>query len=84
MEDLLNRIIVSHFELELAVGFLSFAAKVVISGRAFLRRLFDAIRTLTTVQRITCDMRVDLLWWHTYLKDWDGLKLLRHADNRLI
>ena len=84
MEDLLNRTTISHNELESAVGFLSFAAKVVVLGRAFLRRLFDAIRRLTTTYRITYEMRADLLWWRTYLKDWDGLKLLRYMDSRPI
>lgn len=83
VEDLLNRTTISHHELESAVGFLSFAAKVVIPGRAFLRRLFDAIRRPTTRRRITYEMRADLLWWQTYLKDWDGLKLPRHIDSRL-
>ena len=36
-KDLLNRATISHQELESAVGFLSFAAKIVVPGRAFLR-----------------------------------------------
>lgn len=82
MEDLLNRATISHQELESAVGFLSFAAKIVVPGRAFLRRLFDATRRSTTTHRITYEMRANLLWWHTYLKDWNGLKLLRLIDSR--
>ena len=34
------------------------------------------------VHRITTDMRADLLWWQTFLDQWDGLKLLRHLDSR--
>ena len=26
-------------------------------------------------------MRADLLWWLSFLKDWDGLMLLRHLDS---
>ena len=69
---LLNRATISHQELESAVGFLPFAAKIVIPGRAFLRRLFDALRRPTAVHRITTDIKADLLWWHTFLDDWDG------------
>ena len=81
-KDLLNRPSISHQELESAVGFLSFAAKIVIPGRAFLRRLFDALRTPAAIHHITNDMKADLLWWHTFLDDWDGLKLLQHLDSR--
>ena len=38
-KDLLNRTSISHQELESAIGFLSFTSKVVVPGRAFLRRL---------------------------------------------
>lgn len=38
-KTLLNSGTISHRELESAVGFLSFTAKIVIPGRAFLRRL---------------------------------------------
>ena len=81
-KDLLNRATISHQELESAVGFLSFAAKIVIPGRAFLRRLFDALRRPSAVHRITANMKADLLWWSTYLDDWDGHELLRHLDSR--
>ena len=81
-ETLLKQVDISHQELESAVGFLSFAAKVVVSGRAFLRRLFDALRRLVAIHRTTSEMRADLLWWQSFLKDWDGLMLLRHLDSR--
>lgn len=82
VEDLLKKATISHRELESAVGFLSFAAKIVIPGRAFLRRLFDAIRRPTAFIRITSNMRADLLWWKAFLKDWNGLQLLRHVESR--
>ena len=61
VKDLLNRAVISHRELESTVDFLLFAAKIVISERAFLRRLFDAIRRLTTLIRITSHIRANLL-----------------------
>lgn len=80
--DLLKRATIPHRELESAVGFLSFAAKIVIPGRAFLRRLFDAIRRPAAIIRLSAGMKADLLWWKTFLKDWNGLKLLRHVASR--
>ena len=71
-----------HRELESAVEFLSFAAKIVVPGRAFLRRLFDAIRRPAAVIRQSAGMKADVLWWRTFLKDWNGLKLLRHVASR--
>ena len=59
--DLLKRATIPHRELESAIGFLSFAAKIVIPGRAFLRRLFDAIRRSMTIIRLFIDMKADLL-----------------------
>ena len=82
VENLLNKASISHQELESAVGFLSFAAKVVIPGRAFLRRLFDALRTPKPWHRITPAMKADLQWWQDFLIDRDGLKLLKHLDSR--
>ena len=60
VKDLLNRPFVSHRELDSAVGFLLFAFKVVISGRTFLRRLYDALSKPVKFHTITSDMRADL------------------------
>ena len=84
VNDLLNRRVISRHELESAVGFLSFAAKIVIPGRAFLRRLFDAIRRPVAMIRITKTMKSDLLWWKAFLKDWNGISLLRDVADRQI
>ena len=82
VDNLLQKRTIPHRELESAIGFLSFAAMVVIPGRAFLRRLFDAIRRPTAIIRITNAMRADLLWWKTFLEDWTDLQLLRHVTER--
>ena len=59
-KNLLKQATISHQELESAVGFLSFAAKIVIPGRAFLRRLFDALRRPVTTIRIISYIKADL------------------------
>ncbi len=81
-KNLLKRATISYQALELAVGFLSFAAKIVIPGRAFLRRLFDALRRPGATIRITSHIKADLQWWDTFLEDWNGLQLLRHVASR--
>ena len=62
VKSALGQSFLSHIELQSLVGFLSFAAKVVISSRAFLRRLYDALRTRASRHRITSAMRLDLQW----------------------
>ena len=61
MIDLLKRATISHYELESAIEFLFFAAKIVIFERVFLRRLFDVIRRSIAIIRLFTDMKVDLL-----------------------
>ena len=80
--DLLKRATIPHRELESAIEFLSFATKIVIPERAFLRRLFDVIRRSMTIIRLFIDIKADLLWWKIFLKDWNDLKLLRNVVSR--
>ena len=63
VKDLLHKASISHHDLESTVEFLSFAVKIVIPGRAFLRRLFNSLRTPTPWHRITPAMKADLHWW---------------------
>lgn len=81
--DLLATTQVSHDDLESATGFLSFAAKVVVPGRAFLRRLFDALRTNQKSYIISSQMRADLKWWSVFLRKWNGVRLLRLTAARV-
>ena len=60
-KNLLNRATVSRKELETTIKFLSFVAKIVILGRAFLRRFFDAISRSAIIIRIITVIRKDLL-----------------------
>ena len=61
VDNLLNRRVILRYKLELVVGFLLFAAKIVIPRRAFLRRLFNAIRRPVVMIRITKYIKTDLL-----------------------
>lgn len=69
-------------ELESLVGTLSFAAKVVRPGRAFLRRLFNLLRRHRDSQRrfaLDRGSRADLRWWHAFAAAWNGVSLLYEA-----
>ena len=56
----LNNSSISHSELQSLVGFLSFAARVIVPGRAFLRRLFNSLKIYVPYHHITTDIRADL------------------------
>lgn len=88
----LHKTSLTRTELDSLFGFLSFAAKVVVPGRAFLRRLFDSkTRTAhsshadnywsnlqgTTHVHLNRDMKSDLLWWHHFLPKWNGIRMLQ-------
>ncbi len=73
---------VTHHQLQSVVGLLSFGARVVIPGRAVLRRLFDALRLPIHSHRITTAMEADLRWWKSCLSGWNGVRLLRSTAAR--
>lgn len=82
VDELLKSETVTHTKLESSLGFLSFAAKVAIPGRAFLRRLWNALGRGGLIHHITKDMKADLHWWQQYLRGWNGVYLLRLNANR--
>ena len=61
MVDLLKRVIILYRELELVIGFLLFAVKIVVPERVFLRKLFNAIRRSAAIIRLLADIKADLL-----------------------
>lgn len=80
---LLDRRSIPHNELESTVGLLSFSAKVVVPGRAFLRRLYTALAKKQRFHHITPAMAADLRWWSTFLTHWNGIRLLRRVSDRV-
>ena len=71
-------------DLESLAGFLSFAAKVIIPGRAFLRRIFDALRKKSPHIHLNKSIKADLSWWSRFLADWNGIRLLKQQTMRPI
>ncbi len=73
----------SYEKLQMLLNFLSFAAKIVISERVFLRWLFnDLIIIKSRKQRINYSMQQDLLWWKMFLSKWNDVHLLRKREFR--
>lgn len=66
----------SKQDLESFLGHLSHAATVISQGRTFLRQLFSllSLRHGPSYQfiRLTAGAKADLLWWKTFLQDWNG------------
>ena len=73
---------ITREDLQSLLGFLSFAAKVVVPGRAFLRRLFTALQEFKRIYHIDAEMRADLNWWASFLPKWNGIQVIRHRETR--
>ena len=65
-------------QLQCLIGHLSHASKVVKPGRSFMREL---IRTMAILKasfhlvRLNTQCRADIMWWSTFLSDWNGISL---------
>ncbi len=62
-------------ELLSLIGKLSFASKVIPSGRTFLRRLIDLSKSVSQLNHrvsLNLDARNDILWWKEFLPSWNG------------
>ncbi|XP_053164753.1 uncharacterized protein LOC128350441 isoform X1 [Hemicordylus capensis] len=71
---------VSLKELQVVVGHLNFACRVVVPGRAFLRRLCDLMSGLRAPHhrvRLTEGVKADLAVWGTFLEQFNGVSFWR-------
>ena len=62
-------------DLESLLGHLSHAATVIVQGRTFLRHLFPLLtvnRPKHLPIRLNNGAKADLLWWQTFLQEWNG------------
>lgn len=73
---------IARSELGSLGGFLFFAAKVVVPGRAFLRRLFDALAKRYSYYHLDVEMWADLNWWKEALPQWNSIQLLKRVADR--
>ena len=73
-------------ELQSLIGTLSFASKVVVGGRPFLRRFIDL--TIGIVKphfhiRLSMEARLDLAAWSLFLESYNGTSLLWESSDKL-
>ena len=53
-------------------------------GRTFVTRKYitaSKVKELDFYMRLNKSFKLDLYWWHTFLKDWNGISLLKLADS---
>lgn len=66
-------------ELKSLLGHLSHAATVIPQGQTFLRQLFALLslnRAPHHYLRLNAGARADLIWWQTFLQDWNGTSFI--------
>jgi len=71
-------------DLQSLVGSLSHACKVVRPGRTFLRRMFQLLKGCKKNQpgvRLNLSFLSDLMWWHLFLEDWNGISMLENPED---
>ena len=70
----------SKKELESIIGKLGHAARVVLPGKTFMRRMFELLGTARKSHyrvRLNRAFQSDLAWWDSFLESWNGVSLLR-------
>ncbi|XP_053105446.1 uncharacterized protein LOC128324664 isoform X1 [Hemicordylus capensis] len=80
LRQLLDARKVTLRDLQVIVGHLNFACRVIAPGRAFLRRLCDATKGLRAPHhrvRVTHELREDARMWVEFLRDFNGISLWR-------
>ena len=67
-------------DLESLAGKLVWACKAVSPGKTFVRCMFELLVVVKKSHhhvQLNVAFRSDLLWWDTFLQDWNGVPLLR-------
>ncbi len=83
INSMLTKSFLSYKKLQTLLNFLSFAAKIVVSERVFLRWLFNNLIIIKLCkQRINYSMQQDLLWWKMFFSKWNNVHLLHKCEFR--
>ena len=62
------------------IGKLAHAAKIILPGRTFVRRMIDTAMKAKKLDHwihLTAEFRSDLAWWHCFLESWNGLGMMQ-------
>ena len=82
VDSWLGRKVCRRRDLQLLLGVLQHAAKVVPLGRTFLRQMIDLLKGPRRPHyfiRLNQQFRVDLYWWKTFAEKWNGVALFPPA-----
>ena len=75
----IHRRSITKRELQSLTGLLQFATKVIRPGRPFLKQLY-AMQNIGSHPehhiRLNSAARADILWWHLFAADWNGISML--------
>ena len=66
------------------VGLLQHATKVVKPGQTFVARMYATaakVKRLSFYTRLNKGFRSDLLWWHMFIKRWNGVSFFHSATS---
>ena len=69
-------------ELESVAGKLAHASRVVKPWKTFMRHLFELLSGVRKAHhhvRLGATARSDLLWWYTFMEQWNGVNMIHHA-----
>ena len=74
-------------DLESLVGYLHNASTIVQPGRTFTRRLIDLLKTARhraagSFTRLNTEARSDILWWHSFIAEWNGLSMMHQLHKK--
>ena len=69
-------------ELQSLAGPLNFASRCVKSGRIYLSRILNFLRTMNNVgtYRIPRDTQLDILWWKEFFPLYNGVSLMMNSE----
>ena len=65
------------------IGKLAHAAKIIVPGRIFLRRMIDAAHKTKQLDHwvhLTAEFMSDLAWWHCFLDYWNGRGMMQSVS----
>ncbi|XP_077863046.1 uncharacterized protein LOC144345724 [Saccoglossus kowalevskii] len=74
-----NRSSCSRTELQSLIGLLAYVSNCVRPGHLFISRMLSTLRTFTAKHsrtRIDAEFRKDLLWWKTFLEDYNSVSII--------
>jgi len=79
LKDWIGRQMATKQEMQSLIGVLNFCCYAVRWGRAFIRRLIDAMASVplqTDEIELDDQVRADIDWWVRFMKDWNGVSVL--------